>query len=1199
MRRFDADDQRAVTALRVLAVDQVEQARSGHPGLPLGAAPMAYVVWSRFLRHDPQAPDWPDRDRFVLSAGHGSALLYALLHLFGYDLPLDELKRFRQWQSRTPGHPEHGLTAGVEVTTGPLGQGFAAAVGMALAERHLAARFNRDGLPLVDHRTWVIASDGDLMEGISHEAASLAGHLRLARLVVLYDDNHITIEGPTELACSDDVGKRFAGYGWRVLHVEDGNDLEAIARALRRAARGEDAPTLVRIRTHIGWGSPKQDSAEVHGSPLGKEAAAATRRALAWPVEEPFLIPQEIREHFRRATAAGRRQHRKWLALLDAYRDALPEEAAEWQRRLAGELPAGWDAVLPEFPDGGSLATRQASGAAINTFARKVPEMVGGSGDLAPSTDTMIAEAQAVAAGAYGGRNLHFGVREHAMAGIANGLALHGGLRPFVATFLVFSDYMRPALRLAALMRLPLTFVFTHDSIGLGEDGPTHQPIEHYVALRVIPNLVVLRPADARETAEAWRVALERRGGPTALVLSRQKLPVLPAPPSGAVVRGAYVRAEARCGAPDVVLIATGSEVSLALASRERLEAAGVAARVVSAPSLELFARQRSDYQRAVLGPPHALRVAIETGRGQGWHRWVGDGEIVSLNRFGASAPAADVMKGLGYSVEAVVARVRAALAGRRSAPIEVATPAALQPALEANRERLRAAGAAPRIAARDVTLWGDRAAGVAARRLGWLDLPGRTSRSLPELERLVAGLAADGGRTLYLLGMGGSTLAPAVLREVCGAPAGRDLVVVDTTDPDRVGAVLETLAPEGAAVMAVSKSGTTAETSALLEVFWGALRSALGASAAGRFVAVTEPESPLARLAGQRGFRALLPHPVDVGGRFSALSVVGVLPALWLGLDAAGMLEGGGRAFSPLGEGHPAFELAAALASVAPTGWGRLAWVSSEGLAPLGAWAEQLVAESTGKDGRGLLPLILSRPPGPQGTWRGTVYLSPRFTDEDTGALDEALRALEAAGAPVVRWPIRRDGLAEAFAVLELATALAGLLIGVNPFDEPDVVRAKERARAALAGARSAAPAAAADAAAALRSHLAGTGADDAVVLLAYLPERPDVAAALEGFRDALAASLHVPVTAAFGPRYLHSTGQLHKGGPPHLIAVVLTAEPRRDVAIPGQSHTLGQLRRAQALGDIEALREVGRRVLHLHLEGDAAAALVGLRGF
>ena len=537
MRPFDEMDQRAVAAMRVLAVDEVEQARSGHPGMPLGASPMAYVLWSRFLRHDPADPAWPDRDRFVLSAGHASAMLYALLHLFGYGLPIEELKRFRQWGSKTPGHPEHGLTPGVETTTGPLGQGLATAVGMALAERHLAARFNRDGMPVVGHRTWVIASDGDMMEGISHEAASLAGHLRLGRLTVLYDDNRVTIEGSTDLAFSEDVEARFAAYGWRTFHVDDGNDLAAIAAALEQAAAAEDAPALVRVRTHIGWASPKQDSCKAHGEPLGPEAAAATRAALGWTIAEPFVTPEEIRRRFREHGQRGAALHGAWVQLLARYRQTHPADAAELERRLAGELPAGWDEALPSFPPGSPLATRQASGKTLNALAPRLPELFGGAGDLAPSTDTLLAGEASVARGSYEGRNLHFGIREHAMAAAANGVALHGGMRAFVATFFVFSDYLRPAMRLAALMKLPVTYVFTHDSIGLGEDGPTHQPVEHMVALRVIPNMVALRPGDANETVQAWRVALERRDGPTALVLTRQKLPVLPPPPAGA--RGA------------------------------------------------------------------------------------------------------------------------------------------------------------------------------------------------------------------------------------------------------------------------------------------------------------------------------------------------------------------------------------------------------------------------------------------------------------------------------------------------------------------------------------------------------------------------------------------------------------------------------------------------------------------------------------
>ncbi len=1066
---------------------------------------------------------------------------------------------------------------------------------MALAERHLAARFNRDDLPVVGHRTWVIASDGDMMEGISHEAASLAGHLRLGRLTVLYDDNHVTIEGSTDLAFSENVEGRFAAYGWRTFRVDDGNDLAAIAGALEAAGAAEDAPALVRVRTHIGWASPKQDSCKAHGEPLGPEAAAATRAALGWPAGEPFFVPEEIRERFAELGTRGTALRGDWTRLLERYRHAHPGESAELERRLAGALPPGWDEVLPTFPAEPKLATRQASGGTLNALAPVIPELIGGSADLAPSTDTWLKGESAVAPGAFGGRNLHFGIREHAMAAAANGVALHGGLRPFVATFLVFSDYLRPAMRLAALMKLPVTYVFTHDSIGLGEDGPTHQPIEHMVALRLIPNLLALRPGDANETVQAWRVALERRDGPTALVLSRQKLPVLPPPPAGAVARGAYVRAEAAGGAPEVVLIATGSELALALAVREELQARGLPTRAVSAPSLELLGRQSAAYQSEVLGPRHVLRVAIEAGRGQGWHRWVGDGEIVSLNRFGASAPGPEVMAHLGYSVAAVAARVEAAVAARRWSPIEASVPEALRAAAEAARDRLRAARATERVLAHDSSFWGGAAAASAARRLGWLDLPARSRRELPELERLAAALAGDGARTLVLLGMGGSSLAPEVLRATFGTPAGRELVALDTTDPDRVGAALRALEPASVAVVAISKSGTTAETSALLEIMWEGVWAALAEEAGGRFVAVTEPGTPLAELARDRGFRAVLDHPVDVGGRYSALSAVGLFPAVWLGAPVEELLAAGERALARLGDGHPAVELAILLGAVASQGWGKLAWAASPALAPLGAWAEQLVAESTGKNGRGILPVVLGRPPAAGDAWPGTVYLSPRLAGEETSELDIALSGVAATNA-VVRWRLAPDGLGEAFVTLELAAALAGFLIGVNPFDEPDVVRAKERARAALAGGRLAPPSASPAPRAALARHLRGVGAEDSVALLAYLPEQPAVSAGLAELAQALSGALRVPVTAAFGPRYLHSTGQLHKGGPAHIVPIVLTGAPEADLAIPGQAHTLGQLRLAQAIGDIEALTEVGRKVLHLHLGGEPAAALAEL---
>jgi len=658
----------AIQTLRFLAVDMVEAAKSGHPGAPLGLAPLAFTLWTRQLRFDPADPTWADRDRFVLSCGHASALLYGLLHLAGFDLPLEELRRFRQLGSKTPGHPEYGHTAGVETTTGPLGQGFATAVGMAIARRHLAARFDRDGFPLFAHRIWTLASDGDLMEGVASEAASLAGHLGLGELKVLYDDNRISIDGPTSLAFSEDVGARFAAYGWRVLSVADGNDLDEIGAALDAAAAESERPTLVVVRTHIGYGSPKQDSAEAHGAPLGPDAARATKRALGWPEEPPFLVPEEARAPFAAAAARGAAVATAWRERLARYRAAHPDAAAELDRRLAGELPAEWDADLPRWAaDAPGLATRAASGKAIQGLAARLPELVGGSADLAESNNTPIAGAAAFSADHPEGRNVHFGVREHAMGAILNGLALSGLIRPYGGTFLIFSDYMRPAIRLAALMKLPVVYVFTHDSIFLGEDGPTHQPIEQIAALRAIPGLVVLRPADARETSAAWRVAIARRDGPTALALSRQKLPLLAGTGAGAdsgVARGAYVLHEARPGeSPAILLLASGSEVAVAVAAATRLGERGVAARVVSFPSWELFAAQQAAYRDAVLPPEVPARLAVEAGVALGWHRWVGgQGEIVALEGFGASAPAEALGAHFGLTAEAVVERAQALL---------------------------------------------------------------------------------------------------------------------------------------------------------------------------------------------------------------------------------------------------------------------------------------------------------------------------------------------------------------------------------------------------------------------------------------------------------------------------------------------------------------------------------------------------------
>jgi transketolase len=658
-------DSLCINAIRALSMDAVEKARSGHPGMPMGAAPMAYVLWERFLRHDPADPAWPDRDRFVLSAGHGSMLLYALLHLCGYDLPTAELERFRQWESRTPGHPERGVTPGVESTTGPLGQGFGNAVGIAMAEAFLAARYNRPNHRLIDHRTFVIASDGDMMEGVASEAASLAGHLRLGKLIVLYDDNHVTIEGDTKLAFSEEVGRRFEAYGWHVERVEDGNDLAAIEGALGRAAADGSRPSLVRVRTHIAYGSPnKQDSADAHGSPLGAEEVKLAKQRLEWPEERPFAVPAEVRRHMGAAVERGRRLQEEWSERRDAFRSEHPGPYAEWERVLKGGLPEGWDQNLPSFdPGSGAVATRKASGAALNALAAKIPTLIGGSADLAPSTSTLLKGEGDFAAASRGARNLRFGVREHAMGAILNGMALHGGVRPYGATFLIFSDYMRPSIRLAALMGLPVIYVFTHDSIGLGEDGPTHQPVEQLASLRAVPNLTVIRPCDAAETVEAWKAAMQIRSGPVALVLTRQDLPVLDRSSlasAAGLARGAYVLADpsGRQTTLDLILIATGSEVSLALAAREKLASRGVSARVVSMPSWEIFERQPREYQTQVLPSGVAARLSVEAGSPFGWERWVGAaGAIVGLRRFGASAPGKILFEKLGFSAEAIVER--------------------------------------------------------------------------------------------------------------------------------------------------------------------------------------------------------------------------------------------------------------------------------------------------------------------------------------------------------------------------------------------------------------------------------------------------------------------------------------------------------------------------------------------------------------
>ena len=661
---LSATETLAINTIRTLSMDAVQKADSGHPGTPMALAPLAYAIFTRHLRHNPADPHWVNRDRFVLSCGHASMLLYSTLYLTGYDLTLDDLKNFRQWESRTPGHPEYGYTPGVETTTGPLGQGVGNAVGMAVAEAHLAARYNREGHGIVDHDTYFICSDGDLMEGVSHEAASFAGHFALGKLIGFYDDNRITIDGSTDLTFTDDTALRFKGYGWQVLHLQDVNDLDAIDEVIAEAKAESSKPTLVITRTHIGYGSPnRQDTAKAHGEPLGADEIRLTKQNLGWPSLEAFFVPPEVLEHTRAVRERGIALQRLWEGRWSAYRSAFPTEAAELDRRLSGTLPDGWERALPNFTaDNGAVASRAASGIVLNALARVIPELMGGSADLAPSNNTLLKDIETFSPATPGGRNMHFGIREHGMGSIMNGMSLHGGVIPYGGTFLIFSDYMRPPIRLAAFMHRQVIYVYTHDSIGLGEDGPTHQPIEQLAALRVIPRMTVIRPADASETVEAWRAALLHQDGPTALVLTRQKLGFIDRTKYGAaagVLKGAYTLADAKGGVPAVVILSSGSEVALALAAWERLTADGVAARVVSMPSHEIFARQPQAYRDEVLGRG-TKRIAIEAAHPMSWYRWVGsDGEVIGLDRFGASAPYQRIYTELGLTVDQIVATAK------------------------------------------------------------------------------------------------------------------------------------------------------------------------------------------------------------------------------------------------------------------------------------------------------------------------------------------------------------------------------------------------------------------------------------------------------------------------------------------------------------------------------------------------------------
>ncbi|MCS0652422.1 transketolase [Cytobacillus firmus] len=667
---FNHTDELSISSIRTLSIDAIEKANSGHPGMPMGAAPMAYTLWTRFMNHNPKNPEWFNRDRFVLSAGHGSMLLYSLLHLSGYDVSMNDIKEFRQWGSKTPGHPEFGHTPGVDATTGPLGQGIAMAVGMAMAERHLAATYNKDNFNVVDHYTYSICGDGDLMEGVSAEAASLAGHLKLGRLVVLYDSNDISLDGDLDKSFSESVEQRFKSYGWQYIRVEDGNDLHEIAKAIEEAKQDESRPTMIEVKTVIGYGSPnKSGKSDVHGAPLGADELKLTKEAYKWTFEEDFHVPQEVYDHFKQQVVEnGTKKQQEWEDLFAQYKESHPELGKQLEQAINGELAEGWDKDIPVYEEGKSLASRASSGEVLNAIAQNLPSFFGGSADLAGSNKTMIKGTGDFTAESFDGRNIWFGVREFAMGAALNGMALHGGLNVFGGTFFVFSDYLRPAIRLAALMNLPVTYVFTHDSIAVGEDGPTHEPVEQLAALRAMPNLSVVRPADGNETAAAWKTAIESTNKPTALVLTRQNLPTLKGTDSAAyegVQKGGYVVSPASNSNADVLLLAAGSEVSLAVEAQKALEGEGIHASVVSMPAWDRFEAQSKEYKESVIPKTVKKRLAIEMGSSLGWHRYAGDeGDVLAIDTFGASAPGERIMEEYGFTVDNVVARVKALLQG-------------------------------------------------------------------------------------------------------------------------------------------------------------------------------------------------------------------------------------------------------------------------------------------------------------------------------------------------------------------------------------------------------------------------------------------------------------------------------------------------------------------------------------------------------
>jgi len=1593
----------SINTIRTLAMDAVQKANSGHPGTAMAMAPVVYTLWQRFLRFDPDDPIWPNRDRFVLSMGHASMLLYSLLHLAGVkavnpqyerlgqlSVTLDDIRRFRQLDSKCPGHPEYRWTSGVETTTGPLGQGVATSVGMAIAARWMASHFNRPGFEMFDYDVFALAGDGCMMEGVSSEAASLAGHLKLANLCWIYDNNKITIEGHTEWAFSEDVATRFIAYGWNVTRVGDANDLEMLERAFKTFRATTDRPTLVIVDSHIAWGAPnKQDTHAAHGEPLGEEEIRLTKRNYGWPEDAQFLVPAGVREHLAGGVGArGRAAREAWMATFEAYKATYPDLADHLFRMQHRQLPDGWDKDLAPFPpDPKGVAGRDASAKVLNTLAQNVPWFIGGSADLAPSTKTRLTFEGAgdFTAISPEGRNFHFGIREHAMGSILNGLSL-SKIRPYGSGFLIFSDYMRPAIRLSSLMELPVVYIFTHDSIGVGEDGPTHQPIEQIASLRSVPGLLTIRPGDANEVVEAWRHVATLRHDPVALILARQALPTLDRTKYGAasgVARGAYVLADAVDGRPDVILLASGSEVSLCVQAYERLTAEGLKARVVSMPCWELFERQDKKYRESVLPPSVTARVAVEQASTFGWGQYVGpDGEIIGMKTFGASAPLKELQTKFGFTPENVVNTARGVLRRQQTNPLKIlqnygqsvwldyirrslitsgelqrmldedglrgvtsnpaifekaiagsndyeadlkalersrdldakgvyerlairdiqeaadvlaslyvatkrrdgyvslevspdlahdtestvaearrlwkavgrenvmikvpATPAGvpairrliaeginvnvtllfaqeayqsvanayiegieafakaggdvsrvasvasffisridamidamiterlrtstdsmeqallkgllgkvaianakltylrskeiyasprwqalaakgaqtqrllwaststknanyrdvvyveeligkdtvntIPPAtfdafrdhgrcsasLEANLEEAadtmqtlakvgismqevtdtllnegvkifadafvkliaavskrfaapelvkrqtvklppdldgavramirdwQAGGKVRRLWARDATLW---TGSDEADWLGWLGITDDQIANIDHLHRIQTEAKNGGFNHLLLLGMGGSSLCPEVLKMTFGKIAGHpELHVLDSTDPAQIKAVERKVDLEKTLFVVSSKSGSTLEPNIFKQYFFERVKQVVGPDrAGGRFIAITDPGSKMQRVAEADRFRHIFFGLPSIGGRFSALSDFGVVPAAVMGLDVTRFLGQADQmakacASSVPVEENPGAMLGIILGVLGTRGRDKVTLITSPAIHTLGAWLEQLIAESTGKEGKGLVP-VDREPLGDPGAYgHDRVFVYSRLASAPDAGQDERVTALEAAGQPVVRIEIEDPyGLGAEFFRWEFATAVAGSVLGINTFNQPDVEASKtatrklttEYEKTGVLPPEKLLRVGDSDFAAELKAHMATVKAGDYVALLAYIEMTDPHEAELQKMRTKIRDRYKVATCLGFGPRFLHSTGQVYKGGPNSGVFLQITCDDAADLAVPGQTYTFGVVKAAQARGDLQVLKERGRRALRVHLGPDVAAGL------